>query len=265
MQEGKPAGGDNDEDEEGPIAPRPQGGSGAGVRASVSIDNTRTRPIRSYALRGAHVTEAQRRAYEELVPAYRVPFAPRPIDFAAVFGRSAPVVLEIGSGMGETTAAIAAAQPELDFLAVEVFAAGVGALAQRIHAQQLTNLRFLEHDAFEVVRDALPAACLAGIHVFFPDPWPKARHKKRRLLVPAFVHELALRLQDGATLHCATDWEDYALQMQEVLEGEPLLHNLHADFAPTPANPLCERPTTKFNARGTRLGHGTWDLVFQRG
>lgn len=230
----------------------------------VSLDDTRTRPVRSYVLRRSHVTSAQRAAYEQIVPRYRLPFARAPIDFPAVFGRTAPVVLEIGPGMGETTAAICAAHPELDFVAVEVFAAGVAALALRVEEGGLANLRIIEHDAFEVVRDMLAPGCLAGVHVFFPDPWPKARHRKRRLLSAPFVHELALRLARGASLHCATDWEDYAQQMLEVLGGEPLLANRHEGFAPAPENPLCARPTTKFNARGNRLGHGTWDVIFAR-
>jgi len=230
----------------------------------VSRDDTRTRPVRSYVLRRGHVTGAQERAYGELVPRYRIDYAPAPLDAAAAFGRSAPLVLEIGPGMGETTAAIAAARPGMDFLAVEVFAAGVAALALRVHEAGLTNLRILEHDAFEVVRDMLPHGLLAGVHVFFPDPWHKARHKKRRLLSPAFVHELALRLAPAGILHCATDWEDYAQQMLEVLGGEPLLANLHEAYAPEPESPLVRRPTTKFHARGQRLGHGAWDLVFRR-
>jgi len=246
------------------MASQSGGEDAAPVPRRIALDETRERPVRSYVLRRAHVTAAQRRAYEELLPRYRLEFSPRPIDFAAVFGRVAPVVLEIGSGMGETTAAIAAAHPGIDFLAVEVFAAGVGALALRAHGLSLANLRILEHDAVEVVRDAIAPASLSGVHVFFPDPWPKARHKKRRLLTPAFVALLASRMRPGATLHCATDWEDYAAQMLEVLGAEPLLRNRHAGAAPEARNPLCERPQTKFHARGERLGHGTWDYVFER-
>jgi tRNA (guanine-N7-)-methyltransferase len=220
------------------------------------------RHIRSFALRRGHVTNAQRRAYEEIFPRIAVPYAHEPLDLAAAFGRAAPTVLEIGFGMGETTAAIAAARPDVNFLAVEVFAAGIGALARRVDEMQLANVRIVQHDAVEVVRDMLVPDSLAGVHVFFPDPWPKARHHKRRLIQPAFVALLASRIAPGGYLHAATDWQHYAEQMLDVLTHEPQLANLHAGYAPAPRNPLTERPTTKFHARGERLGHGVWDLVF---
>jgi tRNA (guanine-N7-)-methyltransferase len=222
------------------------------------------RRVRSFALRRGRVTPAQRRAYDEEFPKLALPYAPAPLDLRAAFGRTAPVILEIGFGMGETTAAIAQQHPELDFLAVEVFVAGIGALARRAADHGLANLRIIEHDAVEVVRDMLAPATLAGVHVFFPDPWPKARHHKRRLIAQPFAGQLAERLLPGGVLHCATDWEPYAQQMLEVLSAEPRLRNLHAGFSPSPSNPLCERPTTKFHARGERLGHGVWDLVFER-
>jgi tRNA (guanine-N7-)-methyltransferase len=222
------------------------------------------RHVRSFAMRRGHVTRGQRRAYEELLPAYALPYARAPIDAGAVFGREAPRVLEIGFGMGETTAAIAAAHPEADFLCVEVYVAGIGALARRAHDAALTNLRIVAHDAVEVVRDMIAPRSLFAIHVFFPDPWPKARHHKRRLIAQPFAGMLAERLRPGGFLHCATDWEPYARQMLEVLGEEPRLRNLHAGFAPQPCSPWCARPATKFHARGARLGHGVWDLVFER-
>jgi tRNA (guanine-N7-)-methyltransferase len=166
--------------------------------------------------------------------------------------------------MGETTAAIAQARPDVDFLGIEVFTAGVGALLKRIDELALANVRIVHHDAVEVVRDMIPPDSLAGVHVYFPDPWQKKRHHKRRLIAQPFVGLLASRIAPGGYLHCATDWDDYAQQMLEVLGQEPQLANTAAGFADAPANPLCERPTTKFNARGCRLGHGTWDLVFVR-
>jgi len=223
------------------------------------------RHVRSYALRRGHVTNAQRRAYEEVFPHFAVPYTAVPLDIAAAFGRIAPAVLEIGFGMGETTAAIAAARPDVDFLGVEVFVAGIGALARRLEAAQLRNVRIVQHDATEVVRDMLAPGSLAGVHVYFPDPWPKARHHKRRLVAQPFIGRLADRLAPGGYLHCATDWQDYAEQMLQVLQGEPLLRNLHDGYAPTARNPLVERPTTKFHARGERLGHAVRDLVFVRG
>lgn len=222
------------------------------------------RHIRSFALRRGHVTNAQQTAYREIFPRLQVPHSTTPIDLAAVFGRTAPVVLEIGFGMGETTAAIAAAHPEVDFLCVEVFVAGIGALSRRVDAQGLVNIRIVQHDAVEVVRDMLAPDSLAGVHVFFPDPWPKARHHKRRLIAQPFVGRLASRIAPGGYLHCATDWQHYAEQMLDVLSNEPQLVNLHAGYAPEPRNPLTERPTTKFHARGEKLGHGVWDLVFAR-
>ena len=224
----------------------------------------RHRPIRSFALRRGHVTSAQRRAYDEVFPRFALPYANALLDCAAAFGRNAPTVLEIGFGMGETTAAIAQARPDVNFLCVEVFAAGIGALARRIDELRLGNVRIIQHDAVEVVRDMLAPGSLAGVHVFFPDPWPKARHHKRRLIAPRFVQQLAARIAPGGYLHCATDWQPYAEQMLEVLSREPRLANLHAGYAPAPRNPLAERPTTKFHARGERLGHGVWDIVFVR-
>ena len=222
------------------------------------------RHIRSFALRRGHVTQGQRRAFEELLPRYGVPYRAAPLDFAELYGRAAPTVLEIGFGMGETTAAIAAARPDVNFLGVEVFTAGIGALLKRIAEQQLANLRIVQHDAVEVVRDMIAPDSLAGVHVYFPDPWHKKRHHKRRLIAQPFVGQLASRLVRGGYLHCATDWENYGLQMMDVLSAEPLLVNAHAGWAPSTANPLAERPTTKFHARGQRLGHGTWDLIFLR-
>ena len=227
-------------------------------------DAPRHRHIRSFALRRGHVSNAQKRAYDEVLPRVAIAYAQAPLDLAAAFGRPAPTVLEIGFGMGETTAAIAAARPDLNFLCVEVFAAGIGALAKRIEEQSLANIRIIQHDAVEVVRDMLAPESLAGVHLFFPDPWPKARHHKRRLIAQPFVSVLASRIARGGFLHCATDWQHYAEQMLAVLGDEPLLANAHAGYAPEPRNPLALRPTTKFHARGERLGHGVWDLVFVR-
>jgi tRNA (guanine-N7-)-methyltransferase len=222
------------------------------------------RHIRSFTLRRGRVTQAQRRARDEILPRLAIAYQAAPLDLDAAFGRHAPTVLEIGFGMGETTAAIAQARPDVNFLGVEVFAAGVGALARRADALHLSNIRIVQHDAVEVVRDMIAADSLAGAHVFFPDPWPKARHHKRRLIAPPFVALLAGRIACGGCLHCATDWQHYAEQMLAVLSAEPLLRNLHDGYAPAPENPLASRPTTKFHARGERLGHGVWDLVFVR-
>lgn len=229
------------------------------------LEELKKRHIRSYVLRRGHISHAQQHALEEIFPRYELVYKTEPLDAAALFGREAPLVLEIGCGMGETTAAIAAAHPEINFLGCEVFGAGVGALSKRIEEMGLANIRICRHDAIEVVRDMIPENSLAGVHIFFPDPWRKARHHKRRLLRPDFTALLASRIAPGGYLHCATDWENYAEQMLEVLQAEPQLENLHGSgFSPVMANPLCERPCTKFQARGERLGHGVWDLVYTR-
>ncbi len=218
------------------------------------------RPIRSFVLRAGRMGTGQQKALAELGPRFVLPHAAAPLDYAAVFGRQAPVVLEIGFGMGQATAEIAAARPDTDFIGVEVHEPGVGALLKQIGERDLSNLRLVQHDAVEVLRDMIPPSSLAGVHVFFPDPWHKKRHHKRRLLQPAFVATLVRHLAPGGYLHCATDWEDYAVQMLEVLSAEPALRNTADGYAPRPDY----RPLTKFEQRGLRLGHGVWDLVFTR-
>ena len=216
--------------------------------------------IKSFVRRAGRMSEAQQRYYAEMMPKIGLPYAPRNLDLAAVFGRSAPKILEIGFGMGETTAKIADACRDNDYLGVEVHVPGVGALCKQVAERGLANLRICQHDAVEVVRDMLPEASLDGIHVFFPDPWHKARHNKRRLIQPPFVALLVSRLKAGGYLHCATDWEDYALQMLDVLTAEPALVNTAEGFAPRPDY----RPLTKFENRGLRLGHGVWDVIFRK-
>lgn len=216
--------------------------------------------IRSFVLRQGRVTQAQQRHHQEGMPLWGIAYRPALLDLDGVFGRAAPKILEIGFGMGETTAAIAAAHPENDYLGIEVHTPGVGGLLKEIAARNLTNVRIVQHDAVEVLRDMIPLASLAGVQVFFPDPWPKKRHHKRRLLQPPLVHLLAERLLPGGILHCATDWEEYAQQILEVLGAEPLLQNTAADYAARPAY----RPQTKFESRGLRLGHGVRDVVFVR-
>ena len=218
------------------------------------------RPIRSYVLRQGRVSPAQKRALDTLAAKYAITFVPQTIDARAIFGRAAPLVLEIGSGMGETTAEIARSQPDTDFLAVEVHGPGVGSLLNRIEAEKLANLRVIRHDAVEVLENMIADASLAGIHLFFPDPWPKKRHHKRRLVQPAFAALAAQKLAPGGYLHAATDWPDYAEQMLAVFSAEPLLENTVSGFAPRPAH----RPLTKFERRGLGLGHAVHDLLFRR-
>lgn len=216
--------------------------------------------IRSFVTRAGRLSTAQERAIETLGPQFCIPYSKAPLDIDQALGRAAPAVLEIGFGMGETTAKIAAALPDMNFIGVEVHTPGVGSLLKLIDEQQLSNLRLIQHDAFEVLTHMIPPASLSGVHVFFPDPWHKARHNKRRLIQPPFVNLLASRIATGGYLHCATDWQEYAEQMLEVLRQEPTLENTHDGYAPRPDY----RPVTKFENRGLRLGHGVWDLVFRK-
>ena len=222
--------------------------------------------IRSYVLRAGRVGSGQARALAELGPQFMLPYQSTVLDLDAAFGRAAansnpaPLILEIGFGMGEGLAEIAAVHPENDYLGVEVHTPGVGALLKQLGERGLTNVRVIQHDAVEVLTRMLAPASLAGIHIFFPDPWHKKRHHKRRLIQPPLVSLLASRLQAGGYIHLATDWQDYAEQMLAVLSAEPALQNTAGDYAPRPDT----RPLTKFEQRGLRLGHGVWDLVFRR-
>ena len=218
------------------------------------------RGIRSFVLRAGRMGSGQVKAMETLGPLYVLPYQAQLLDFDKAFGRHAPTVLEIGFGMGDATAQIAAARPQDNFIGIEVHTPGVGALLQRIEERGLTNLRLLQHDAVEVLRDMIAPGSLAGIHVYFPDPWHKKKHNKRRLIQAPFVHDLASRLAPGGYLHCATDWQPYAEQMLQVLGAEPTLANTADGYAPRPD----WRPLTKFENRGIKLGHGVWDLVFSK-
>ena len=217
-------------------------------------------PIRSFVLRAGRMGPGQQRAMQELGPRFLVPFAPQLQDWDTTFGRQAPRVMEIGCGMGTATAAVAAAQPDTDFIGIEVHGPGVGALLKLIGEQQLNNVRVMRHDAVEVLAQMVAPASLAGVHIWFPDPWHKFKHNKRRLIQAPFVAQLVRHLAPGGYLHCATDWEPYAQQMLQVLEAEPGLLNTCAGFAPRPD----WRPLTKFENRGLNLGHGVWDLLYRR-
>jgi tRNA (guanine-N7-)-methyltransferase len=208
------------------------------------------RAIRSYVLRQGRTTPAQARALQTLLPKYGIPFSDNKIT------SSRKLVLEIGSGMGETTVAIAKAHPDVDFIAVEVHGPGVGSLLNAIEKEKLSNLRVIRHDALEVLEHMIEDGSLAAIHLFFPDPWPKKRHHKRRLVQPAFAALAACKLAPGGVLHAATDWRDYAEQMDAVFRREPLLEPAAAGFT--------ARPVTKFESRGRRLGHPVRDLLFRR-
>lgn len=216
--------------------------------------------IRSFVLRQGRVSHAQRRACETLLPQYGIPYNESALDLTQVFGREAPKILEIGFGMGGATAEIAQRHPENDYLGIEVHMPGVGSLLNQIEQLGLTNLRIIQHDAVDVLHHMLSVGCLSGVHIFFPDPWPKARHHKRRLVQPQLIARLCELLAPGGYLHIATDWEDYAEHILQVLTQQPLLANTASGYAPRPDY----RPLTKFEQRGLKLGHGVWDMVFRK-
>ena len=218
------------------------------------------RAIRSFVLRAGRQTAKQTRGLSEGFARHGVPYTPQSLDFVATFARAAPTVLEIGFGMGVTTAEIAAAQPETDFVAVEVHPPGVGNLCNLLDEQNLNNVRVISHDAVEVLTHMIAPQTLTGVHIYFPDPWHKARHNKRRLVQAPLAALVASRLMVGGYLHLATDWVPYAEQMLEVLSAEPQLMNTVAAYAPRPA----WRPETKFELRGLKLGHEVRDLLFRR-
>ena len=236
------------------------------------------RAIRSFVKRTGRTTAGQTKALSELGPRFLLPYQEKTLDFIAAYledtgaagqndAQSKPLVLEIGFGMGEATAHIAALLPDTHFLCCEVHDPGVGALLKRIGEQDLKNIRICAHDAVEVIDHMLTDQCLDGIHIFFPDPWHKARHNKRRLIQSPLIAKLAPRLKVGGYIHCATDWQEYAEQILQVLTDEPLLKNTalatHPElqgYSPKPHY----RPLTKFENRGLKLGHGVWDLVFER-
>lgn len=219
------------------------------------------RTIRSFVLRTGRTTAGQAKAFETQGPQYLLAYTPAVCSFETTFQRSAPTVLEIGFGMGEATAQIAAGMPDTNFLCCEVHTPGVGALLKRIEEQSLTNIRILQHDAVEVIDQMLAPGSLDGVQIFFPDPWHKKKHNKRRLIQAPLIAKLAARLKPGGYLHCATDWQPYAEQILAVLRAQPMLANTSSDgYAVKPDY----RPLTKFENRGIKLGHGVWDLVFKR-
>jgi len=238
------------------VSERP--GTSAVLRGDPAL---RGRPLRSFVMRAGRLGTGQQRALEGLGPQFVLPYTGQVLDLDTVFGRCAPRILEIGFGMGDATAQVAAALPSTDFLGVEVHTPGVGAMLRHIGERPLSNVRLFQHDAVEVLRNMIRPAALAGVHIWFPDPWHKKRHNKRRLIQPTFVADLITRIAPGGYLHCATDWQPYAEQMLEVLSAEAgLVNSAASGYVPRPD----WRPLTKFENRGINLGHGVWDLVFKR-
>lgn len=220
------------------------------------------RRVRSFVLRQGRLTAAQRQALETLWPSYGLP-SDQPFDAGTVFGRTAPVVVEIGFGDGEVLAQMAATDPDTNYLGIEVHRPGIGHLLLRLQALGLSNVRIYCADAVDILTHNIANHSLDAINLFFPDPWPKKRHHKRRLVTPDFIRLVAAKLKAGGTFHAATDWEDYALQMLKVLQGCQELENIGAGTTPFAA-PGIHRPRTKFELRGERLGHSVWELVFRR-
>ncbi|THU01450.1 tRNA (guanosine(46)-N7)-methyltransferase TrmB [Lampropedia puyangensis] len=220
--------------------------------------------IRSFVVRAGRTTTGQQQAIDALASRYVLPFNPQSLDFDAAFGRHAPVIMEIGFGMGDATATIAKARPEDNFLCCEVHTPGVGALLKRIQEEGIENIRILQHDAVEVLQHMVAAESLAGVHIYFPDPWHKKRHHKRRLIQAPFVEALIKHIAPDGYLHCATDWEEYAYQIRDVLQGFPALANAGEEADEGFAQRPWYRPITKFEKRGLRLGHGVWDIVFTK-
>lgn len=220
------------------------------------------RPILSFVRREGRLTPGQQQALDELLPRYGIPFAPEQLDLDALFDRAAPRTLEIGCGNGETLITLAAAQPDRDFIGVEVYRPGVGRLLRRMAEEKLTNVRVSMHDAVQVLREQIPDAALDAVLLYFPDPWPKKRHHKRRIVQANFCALVARKLKSGGHFHLATDWAPYAEHMLDVLTACPYFANTSSDRNYVPRPP--ERPHTKFEQRGERLGHTVADLVFIR-
>lgn len=220
------------------------------------------RKIKSFVLRTGRVSNRQQTALDNWLVDYALPVNNGYWDIPKLFGRDANTVVEIGFGMGASLFSMAQAHPETNFIGIEVHLAGIGSLAADLHDFNLNNVRLVNHDAVEVFKNQIPDLSLNGIQIFFPDPWHKKRHNKRRLIQSEFVSLLAQKIKPGGFLHCATDWEDYAQHMLAVMSAEPLLRNTQSDggFSPRPDT----RPLTKFEQRGQRLGHGVWDLYFEK-
>ena len=268
----------NDTNPTEPTPVNPDSARSPRIRGSLPEGVAFPKTIKSFVRRAGRTTTGQTKAFEDLGPQFLLPYQSDALDLIAAYAgaerargqnasNSAPTVLEIGFGMGEATAHIAGVMPEKNFLCCEVHEPGVGALLKRIGEQGLGNIRIVAHDAVEVIDHMLPLHSLDGVHIFFPDPWHKKKHNKRRLIQPPLIARLAARLKPGGYLHCATDWQPYAEQMLAVLSAEPLLCNparaQHPElqgYAPKPHY----RPLTKFENRGLKLGHGVWDLVFER-
>jgi len=228
--------------------------------SSVTPEAVHRRAIKSFVLRQGRLTEGQQRALDALWPTFGLTTAEGPLDFARLFGNNNPVWLEIGFGMGKSLAAMAQQMPERNFIGIEVHRPGVGSLLNEVAQHQLTNIRIFNHDAIEVLKQCIPDHSLAGLMLFFPDPWPKKKHHKRRIVQAEFAQLVWRKLKTGGLFHMATDWQNYAEHMMDVMSAQPNYENCAGpgEYIPRPES----RPVTKFEARGEKLGHGVWDLMF---
>ena len=233
--------------------------------ADTPDNDLKNRRIRSFVLRQGRLTKGQANALETVWPQFGLEYAEKLLDLNQVFGRlNTKKVLEIGFGMGESTAKIAQTLPDCDFVAVEVHTPGIGSLLKLIQEGEISNIRVIQHDVVEVLQHMIADNSLDGVHIFFPDPWHKKRHHKRRLIQAEFIKQLCAKLKVGAYIHVATDWQEYAEWVLDVLKAEPQLHNTSTDLTQEYAEKPSYRPLTKFENRGIKLGHGVWDLVFTR-
>lgn len=232
------------------------------IPTSAEGETKHMRTVRSFVLRTGRMTEGQQRAMDEQWPALGLELKDGSLDIAAAFNREAPVILEIGFGMGDSLIQMAQAQPEKNYIGIEVHTPGVGRLMNNITELGLTNIRIYAEDAVEVLKDCIPDGSLDGLQLFFPDPWHKARHHKRRIVQPSFAESLRGKLKLGGVFHMATDWQNYAEHMMDVMSAAPGYSNTAGDgqYSPQPE----WRPVTKFQRRGEKLGHGVWDLMFER-
>ncbi len=221
-----------------------------------------TQRIKSFVLRQGRLSAAQQKAIDNNWPKYGLEVSDELLDFNKLFGRKAPTIVEIGFGMGKSLAEMAEANPQQNYIGIEVHRPGVGALLKLVEEKGLTNIRVFNHDAIEVLEKCIPENSLAGVYLFFPDPWHKKRHHKRRIVQPEFAQKIAKHLKIGGQFHMATDWENYAEHMMEVMSASPNYQNFSGagNYTPRPEY----RPLTKFEARGHRLGHGVWDLIFEK-
>lgn len=226
------------------------------------MNDVAMRRIRSFVLRNGRMTPGQRQAFNEHWQRFGLDFGERPVNPSALFGRAAPLVLEIGFGMGQSLISMAKAEPDKNFIGVEVHLPGVGRLLRDLSDEGISNVRVFNHDAVEVLQQLIPDACLDRVQIYFPDPWHKKKHHKRRLIQPQFIELLRQKMSTGGVLHLATDWENYAEHMMEVMCLAQGFSNMAEEYCFSERPDY--RPITKFERRGEKLGHGVWDLLFKK-